>query len=265
MRGYASGRWGQLHYRAEGVGEDEGEGRPAVVLLHESPLSSQIWERVLPLLGRRARAVALDTPGYGLSDPPPAMADAATYAQELLGAVDALGIDRFAVCGSHTGVSFGLELARLAGARVTHAIWTGVPLMERQRALEWRDRIAQPLAVDDAGSHLAWLWQRYKYTPAYPVELANMAVAHSLAAPDRYWWGYHAALSHDPKPLLRSLEIPTLLLAGESDQLAFADEPTLALLPRGELHVIRGEERKVSWERPAEYAEALLGFVERGA
>ena len=259
MRGYLSGSWGQLHYRAEGT------AGPAIVLLHESPLSSQIWERVLPLLGRRARAVALDTPGYGLSDPPPALPDATAYARELLGAVDALGIDRFAVCGSHTGVSFGLEVAKLAGPRVTHAIWTGVPLMERERAEEWRSRIAQPLAVDDAGTHLAWLWQRYKYTPDYPVALADMAVAHTLAAPARYWWGYYAALSHDPEPLLRSLAVPTLLLAGESDQLAFADEPTLALLPRGELHVIRGNERKVSWERAEEYAEALLAFVERTA
>lgn len=258
MRGYVTTSWGQVHYRAEG------DAGPAIVLLHESPLSSQIWERVLPLLGRRARAVALDTPGYGLSDPPPAPDDAEAYARVLLEAVDGIGLDRFAVCGSHTGVSFGLEIARLAGERVTHAIWTGVPLMEREQALVWRDRIAQPLAVADDGSHLAWLWQRYKYTPAYPVALANMGVAHALAAPDRYWWGYHAALSHDPEPLLRSLDLPTLLLAGESDQLAFADEPTLALLPRGELHVIRGDERKVSWERPEEYAETLLRFVERG-
>ena len=47
-------------------------------------------------------------------------------------------------------------------------------------------------------------------------------------------------------------------------KLYLADEPTLALLPRGELHVIRGDERKVSWERPEEYAETLLRFVERG-
>src|SRR5215470_1843015 len=129
MRGYAATRWGQVHYR------HEGERGPAIVCLHEAPLSSAIYEPALPLLGRSFRAWALDTPGHGFSDPPPRPPSIEEYGAVLLEAVDALGIDRFVLAGCHTGVDIGLEVTRQAGAgRVTHAVLSGVPLL---RPDEW--------------------------------------------------------------------------------------------------------------------------------
>ena len=61
-KGYADTLLGQIHYR------EAGSGLP-VVFLHESPLSSLMFEPALPLLGQLVHAVAMDTPGYGSSDP----------------------------------------------------------------------------------------------------------------------------------------------------------------------------------------------------
>ncbi|QKW35544.1 hypothetical protein HUT06_17120 [Actinomadura sp. NAK00032] len=47
--GYADTEWGQVHYRRSG-----GAG-PWIGLFHESPLSSRVFEDVLPPLGRHAR------------------------------------------------------------------------------------------------------------------------------------------------------------------------------------------------------------------
>ena len=64
MRGYVNSDTGQVHYRRSG---DAGS---ALMLFHESPLNSAIYEPSLPLLGRSLCAVAFDTPGYGLSGSP---------------------------------------------------------------------------------------------------------------------------------------------------------------------------------------------------
>ena len=53
-----------VHYRTCGQG-------PCVVLLHDSPRSSRLHLATMRYLARRFTVVALDTPGYGLSDPLP--------------------------------------------------------------------------------------------------------------------------------------------------------------------------------------------------
>ena len=116
-RGYVTGRWGQVHYRAAG------ERGPAVLLVHESPLSSEEYVRALPELGRSVRAVAFDTPGYGQADPPPAPQEIPDYAAALLEAADELGLEEFAVVGTHTGASIAVQIAvQAAPGRVTYGI-----------------------------------------------------------------------------------------------------------------------------------------------
>jgi pimeloyl-ACP methyl ester carboxylesterase len=106
-----------VHYR------HEGEAGPAIVFLHEAPLSSAIYSLALPLLGRSLRA-------WAFSDPPPRPPSIEEYGATVLEAIDALGIDRFVLAGCHTGVDIGLEVARQAGAgQVTHAVLSGVPLL----------------------------------------------------------------------------------------------------------------------------------------
>lgn len=66
-RAYADTPAWQLHYRERG---DPG-GTP-LVLLHPTASSSIQWSaRVMPLLPVGIRAIAMDTPGFGMSDPLP--------------------------------------------------------------------------------------------------------------------------------------------------------------------------------------------------
>ena len=53
----------RLHYT------EAGEGDP-ILLLHGFPTSSHLYRNILPQLAKTHRAIALDLPGYGLSDKP---------------------------------------------------------------------------------------------------------------------------------------------------------------------------------------------------
>jgi len=91
-------------------------GAPVLVLLHAFPLSSVMWDRLVPeLTGLGVRVVRVDLPGLGRSDTPPAEAgepSVATMADAVVGVLDERGVDRASVFGLSTGGYVALALAR---------------------------------------------------------------------------------------------------------------------------------------------------------
>ena len=71
-RGYARWAHGLVHYY------DTGSGTP-LLLLHQAPMSARQFEAVLtPLAARGIRAIAVDLPGFGCSDPTPSCRQSVT-------------------------------------------------------------------------------------------------------------------------------------------------------------------------------------------
>src|SRR5690606_11908628 len=84
-----------------------GDG-PPLLLLHGYPQTRACWHRVAPALAGRFTVVAADLRGYGESSKPPGDAEHAAYskramAADLVGAMAALGHERFAVAGHDRG------------------------------------------------------------------------------------------------------------------------------------------------------------------
>lgn len=255
MRAYLNTRWGQVHLRREG------ESGKAVVLLHESPLSSAVYEPVLPLLGERMHAVALDTPGYGLSDGPPEIVEIPDYAATLLEAVDGLGIDDFAVVGVHTGASLAVQMAAQAGGRVTHLVLSGVPVFSPQERARYLESWSPPVEVADDGSHLDWAWQRYERIWHGPPELLHLGATTLLANLARYHVGYQAAFRYDPEPDLASVSCPVLLLTAENDLLIESDRRAVDLFPDARLEVVEGLAGQLPLRVPEHFARRVEEFV----
>jgi pimeloyl-ACP methyl ester carboxylesterase len=255
VRDYVTTRWGQVHLRRAGV------HGPAVVLLHESPLSSVVYEPVLGPLGSAARAIAFDTPGYGGSDAPPGQAEIADYAATLLEAIDALAIDRFAVVGAHTGASIAVQLAVQAPDRVTHAVLSGVPVWSAEERARYLESWAPPVAVADDGGHLAWAWSRYERIWGGPPELLHVAVSTLLANLDRYHLGYEAAFRYDPMPDLAHVRCPVLLYTAEQDLLIASDEVAVELFPDARLEPVPGYRGQLPARMPEAFAARVLRFV----
>lgn len=65
-RGFTDLAVGQIHHASCGP-----RNAPAVLLQHQSPRSWLEYRALLPLLGQRYRAIAMDTIGFGDSAPPP--------------------------------------------------------------------------------------------------------------------------------------------------------------------------------------------------
>jgi pimeloyl-ACP methyl ester carboxylesterase len=219
-----------VHYRRSGSGAP-------VVLLHESPLSSLHHEPLAQRLGTRFTALALDTPGYGSSDPLPQRAPAiADYAAALTATLDALGIERCGLYGAHTGAAIALEVAVRAPRRVAALVLDGLLLPTEDERRELLERYCPAFAPTLDGGHLiaAWTMRRdmHLFFPWYrrcaeaslALELPDAPSLHRgmlefLRAGSAYHRGYDAAFRYEAGEALRALEVPTAVIASESDVL----------------------------------------------
>ena len=210
----------QVHYRRAGTGAP-------VVLLHASPSSSWALTTFVEVFGHDYAAIALDTPGYGLSDPltieTPEIGD---YAEALAETLDTLGIEQCALFGSHTGATVAIEFARRYPARVSVAMFDGYPAWpDHERANMLREYLPpwQPVWT---GLHLVDFFLRYRemsiYWPWYDKRKATRAVAggrdiemnHKIAlagfiAGAGYSKGYAAVFRYSEIEAVQGLTVPT--------------------------------------------------------
>ncbi|MCX8231776.1 MAG: alpha/beta fold hydrolase, partial [Alphaproteobacteria bacterium] len=146
----------QIHYRRAGSG-------PPVLLLHQSPKSSREHLPLMQHLMDRFTCIAPDTPGNGNSDPltlsDPEMAD---YGDNIASFLDALGIEKIAVYGFHTGASVGAAFAARHPDRVHIAILNGLVTLNAEERADILANYLTPFAPQWDGSHLTWLWSRLR-------------------------------------------------------------------------------------------------------
>lgn len=255
--GYVDGPWGQVHYRTSG------STGPWVVLFHESPLSSVVWEKVMAELGDEFRVIAFDTPGYGASAPPPGPdTEIPAYAAVLAEAAERLGATEVVLCGLHTGASIAIEAARVFSRGVAGVVLSGVALYDEDERAEHLSGWAPDVPLDIEGSQFAWAVERYRRIwPGLDEEMLHLASIEALRVLPRYHWGYRAAFRHDPAEPLASLDVPVLLLDAEFDLLADKDEKALALAQDARLVVLPGLHGQPHLRAPRDYATHLAEFA----
>jgi pimeloyl-ACP methyl ester carboxylesterase len=253
-RGYVTVPWGQLHYRTAGDPD-----APVVLMLHQSPLSSATYEAVLPLLAERGvRAVAVDTPGYGMSDAPPEPWSIPEYAAAVWAFADALELSRPVLLGQHTGAVIAAEAAP---GRAAAAVFQGLPLYSDAERAEKLRSWAPGYSPAPNGSHLLSVWGRiHDLYPDIGLESADRQVVEYLSIGPDYGPAYRAVFQHSTDTAALA-SLPVLLLHGDRDLVARMNDVVTAALPHAQLQEIGGGTDFAHEGHPKEFAEALASFV----
>lgn len=255
---YVDSRFGQLHV------VEEGAGRP-VLFLHQTPRSWDEYRDVLPIVGREAHAIAMDTVGYGASAVPPDGQAVEVFADGVEDVIDALGLERPVLVGHHTGGVIALEVAARRPSTVSGLVLSGTPYVDeaRRRDVDQNRPPIDFVEVAPDGSHLMELWNRRR--PFYPpgrVDLLSRFVADGARVIEHVEEGHRAVNAYRMEDRIGLVQAPTLVLCGELDEFSMPDVPRFtAAIPGARTQVLAGTGVPAVDHHPVEFAAAVLAFV----
>ncbi|MBI5104336.1 MAG: alpha/beta fold hydrolase [Solirubrobacterales bacterium] len=243
-----------------------GEGEPLLLIQGMSGTHLSWGEPFLEDLARDFDVVAYDHRGVGRSprlDGPFTIRD---LADDAAGLLDALGWERAHVLGISMGGMVAQELALTHGDRVS-TLALGCTYCGGQGAALAAPEVGQALAAGmtsgDRDLALETMW-RYNVSSAFAANAANfpvfkeMALALPVAVPV-IMLQMQAIMGHDTSGRLPSLDVPTLVVHGDEDQmLPVANGRLIAsLVPGARLEVLEGVGHLFWWEQP-ERSAALV-------
>ena len=245
-----------------GVSE-QGSGGVPIIFLHGVGSDKSVWAPQLEHFGRSRRAVALDYPGYGDSDPAHAGTSRDDYAAAILAAMDSLAIERAHVCGLSLGGVVAIAIHAAAPGRCASLILAdtfavhpdGPGIYERSlaasadlRALaEARvDFLLAPGALDDVRSEVVETMARID--------------------PAAYCIGAEAVWLADQRERAAAIDVPTLVVCGAADKATppALSEELASLIAGAKLELIPGAGHIANLERPAEFDERVEAFIGNG-
>jgi pimeloyl-ACP methyl ester carboxylesterase len=258
IRRFVPAAHGTMHVASCGAG-------PAILLLHQTPRSWDEYRDVLPLLGRHHQAIAIDTPGFGGSDPVvvPGIEAWAAAAWETL---DALGVGRAVLVGHHTGAVIALEMAASQPGRAAALILSSCPMVDApRRAAHAGHRVIDDVERRPDGAHLVELWsRRAPYYPPGDIGLLERFVADALRAGPLAVAGHQVVNAYRMEDRIGQIACPTLVIDAAADPHAHpAAARIAAAIPGARLHVIEAGMVPLPDQLPAAFAQAIEDFLQK--
>lgn len=254
---------GTIHCAIAGKGNGED-----VLLLHQTPRSWNEYREVLPLLGRRRRAIAIDMVGFGDSSALPWGSDSIErWAEVALDLLKALEIERAHLVGHHTGAVVATEIAVRAPERARSVVLSSSPFDDAEtRAAHLKaGPIVDNVTPQPDGSHVTELWRgRAGFYPDGRVDLLEAFLIDALKAGPRAAEGHQAVARYDMRDAVKKLRCPVLLVGATDDPYAYpALEPMRAALPHAHVEVIEGGMVPLPDQLPEQFAAAVERFLDR--
>jgi 3-oxoadipate enol-lactonase len=206
--------------------EVRGEGAP-ILFIHGFPFDRTMWRHQLAGLSRWKR-IALDLRGAGASSVPADGYSVARYADDVVQVLDTLGIDRAVVCGLSLGGYILFDLLRRHAGRIRAAVLCDTKASaDSPEAKRGRDEMAA-LAEREGVAAVAERLMPQLLAPA-TVAAQPDVVTHVREMIHRtpvagLVGALHALRDRaDCTPVLGSIDVPTLVIAGEDDKITPAD------------------------------------------
>jgi len=267
--------------RTELYYKDWGTGRP-IVFSHGWPLNSDVWDsQMLFFASRGYRCIAYDRRGHGRSAQPWSGNDMDTYADDLSELVEVLGLKD----AIHVGLSTGAcELVRYMGrfdakrplGRVAKLILIGAvpPLLLKTASnpagvpMEVFDQFRRDVLGDRS--------QYFKNLAAQYFSANRSGASVSQGLMDWFWLqamqaGFKAVLDSikafsetDFTEDLKRIDVPTLIIHGDDDQLIPIAASALRsheLISNSQLKIYEGAPNGLCWTHRDQLNRDLLAFI----
>ncbi len=253
-----------------------GEGEP-ILFVHGISGSWQNWLENLPHFGRGHRAIALDLPGFGASPRPSWEIDMSAYGRLIHDFSEKLGIEGGTIVGNSMGGMIAAEAVTAAPGRFERLVLVAAAGILNTWNPEER-AVATAWAWKTFGPHFAdrgrWIVthpraRRLVFGPfvRYPnrlrADLLFEQINSGLERAEGFGDALRAAIRHDMRERLGEIEIPTMVLWGQSDRVI----PVAAALsyhrriPHSRLEIFERTGHVPQLERPLRFNRLLDEFL----
>jgi pimeloyl-ACP methyl ester carboxylesterase len=268
----------EVHHQVAGP-----SGAPAVLLSHHFYGSVPTWRHVMDELGGDHLVTAFDRPGFGLTERKPraawngsnpyTRASAATIGWELL---DHLGAERAVLVGSSAGGTNVLEMYARHPERVralvlvSPAITGDVgppdflrPVLRGPQGRALAPFIAQRLASDIGIERISSSWA----DPSRATE-ADAEPYQRMLRVEGWELGFWELINAEPRPdlreVVRSIDVPTLLVTGDRDPVIAPrwNRRTAAAIPGARFVELENCGHTPQEECPEQLVEVVRDFLD---
>ncbi|MFD8566731.1 alpha/beta fold hydrolase [Streptomyces sp. NPDC059639] len=256
-KGYAASSFGQLHY------VESGDGEP-VLMLHQTPRSWTEYLDVLPLVGTRYRAIAMDTLGYGASAQPEGPHTIERFADGVGDLVEALGLDRFHLVGHHTGGVIAVEVAARFQDRVASLLLSATSFVDDEKRNGVHGSVDHVDPAPD-GTHLRELWDNRRgfYRPGEEAALGRYVID-ALTVLDRVEEGHQAVRRYAMEPRLPKITARTLAVCAPDDRFSRPSLAKFAAALGCPTRVLSAGHAAAPEQVPQEFADIVVEWAGRG-
>jgi 3-oxoadipate enol-lactonase len=251
----------QLHYELTGPAD-----RPVVLLSNSLGTRLEMWDPQMQALTRRYRVLRYDSRGHGRSDAPDGPYTIEMLADDAVGLLDALEIERVHFCGLSMGGMVGQVLGARHGDRlVTLALCSTACRLPPRELWDERIRLASAsgmAAIADAVVE-RWFTEAYRREPTVQLERMKRMI---LETPAHGYAACCAAIRDmDLRDLIPAIRVPTLVIVGEDDPATPPQkaEEILRLIPGAQLEVFPDAAHLLNIEQDVVFEAALTSLLDR--
>jgi pimeloyl-ACP methyl ester carboxylesterase len=249
--------------------EERGSGEPLLLIMGLGS-ASDMWYRLLPEFSSSYRTILFDNRGVGRSDPHSGPYSIAAMAEDAAAVMMAAGVESAHVIGFSMGGFIAQEFALRYAERVRRLVLASTACGGSE--VVWAaPEVLTALAAKDVKTREEGFWTTapYNYAQSTPRALIEEDLAvtlRSLLKRESYqaqlqaitsWTGTHSRL--------RGLNIPTLVIHGDSDQLIPTENGRILarVIPKAEFVLIPGAGHRFMTDKLEGASRAIMSFLDK--
>lgn len=255
-RKYLNHSCGQTHVRTAGD-----KNNPILLLLHQTPSSGVMFEKLMKEMSEDFFLIAPDLPGFGMSDP--AKRDTIeSYAEVIWDSLSELTNNPIHIIGHHSGVAVAVEMAVTNPEHTISLALCGPTVMDDDLKAILPSK-AEPFTPSTSGEHLIQMWNRIRSKDQNAdLALTERETLLGLALEERYLSAYKAVVAYKIEESLKQIKCPCLVFAGTNDILHHAIEPTLSYIKNGKKAEVKNANGYIFDQNAQDVAILLKDYYE---
>lgn len=241
---------------------DEGDKSPALLFIHFWGGSSRTWQQVTHLLRNEYRCIRFDQRGWGDSDKPQTGYHIRSLAADVLALVQALQLDDYILVGHSMGGKIAQAIAAQKPKGLRKLVLVAPsPALPTVLTAEMQHAMTQAYAsLEGINATIDHVFKAADLSPANRAQVISDMQKHCTGS--RMGWP-GIALQEDVSAGLESVEIPTLVIAGENDEVdppARLEAEVVSKIPAARMVVVQGVGHLAMLQAPEKIAQLIRDF-----